>query len=300
MDEKSLPVLPSAANAQLNGFSIGHAWRRRTATNRCHAWPRFACLGASRNDGSRIRITRALSPPAPAPLQTAVLDSLKRMRSPRVPVCCWKLAGRSPGLRQSCIEILLSRDEWTKELLDSLEKAVVAPSEISSADRHGCARIAKRKSNSSLRHFSSWSKAIEPEVLAKFHGATTLPEIAAKGSDIFAKNCATCHVLRGQGYNVGPTLWRWRTNHLPTGCWGFSIRMLSSNRAIVAYNIETRDDRSLSGIVSAETATTLTLIQGGGVQENILRGDIASMRASGLSLMPEGLEQASRRRTWLT
>jgi hypothetical protein len=43
--------------------------------------------------------------------------------------------------------------------------------------------------------------------------------------------------------------------------------------------------------VNAETATTLTLVQSGGTSEKILRSDIAQIRASGLSLMPEGLEQ---------
>jgi hypothetical protein len=49
--------------------------------------------------------------------------------------------------------------------------------------------------------------------------------------------------------------------------------------------------QAAAGVVSAETATTLTLVQGGGAQETVLRGDIQEMRASGLSLMPEGLEQ---------
>src|SRR5207237_1641679 len=60
----------------------------------------------------------------------------------------------------------------------------------------------------------------------------------------------------------------------------------------VNYQIETKDGRSLNGIVQAETSTSLTLIQTGGIQEKILRHDIAELRASGLSLMPEGLEQA--------
>src|SRR5205823_2653262 len=34
-----------------------------------------------------------------------------------------------------------------------------------------------------------------------------------------------------------------------------------------------------------------TLVQGGGTTEKILRSDISEIRASGLSLMPEGLEQ---------
>jgi hypothetical protein len=60
----------------------------------------------------------------------------------------------------------------------------------------------------------------------------------------------------------------------------------------ISYNIETRDGRSLSGIINAETATTLTLVQPGGIQETILRSDATEIRATGLSLMPEGLEQS--------
>src|SRR4029079_12241517 len=60
----------------------------------------------------------------------------------------------------------------------------------------------------------------------------------------------------------------------------------------IAYNIETKDGRSLTGVVSAETGTTITLVQGGGTVEKILRSDIQEIHASGLSMMPEGLEQS--------
>ena len=60
----------------------------------------------------------------------------------------------------------------------------------------------------------------------------------------------------------------------------------------VSYSVGTKDGRSLTGIVIGETSTSLTLAQSGGVQERILRSDIAEMRASALSLMPEGLENA--------
>jgi len=60
----------------------------------------------------------------------------------------------------------------------------------------------------------------------------------------------------------------------------------------VSYNVLTRDGRSLSGVLQGETSTSLTLVQGGGLRETILRSEIAEIRASGQSLMPEGLEQA--------
>jgi len=76
----------------------------------------------------------------------------------------------------------------------------------------------------------------------------------------------------------------------------FVVAMLDPNAAInpnyIAYNVETKEGRSLSGIVRNETSAGLTLVQGGGVRESIVRRDIGSIRASALSLMPEGLEQA--------
>ena len=55
--------------------------------------------------------------------------------------------------------------------------------------------------------------------------------------------------------------------------------------------MELNDGRSASGIIKGETANSLVLAQAGGVREKILRTDISEMKASGLSLMPEGLEE---------
>jgi putative heme-binding domain-containing protein len=108
----------------------------------------------------------------------------------------------------------------------------------------------------------------------------------------FEKNCTTCHLLRGQGHAVGPNLAALADK--PPG--DFVLAIMDPNAVVeprfVSYNVETRDGRSLSGIISAETATTLTLIQPGGITESILRSDISEIKATGLSLMPEGFEQA--------
>ncbi|MSU57035.1 MAG: c-type cytochrome [Pedosphaera sp.] len=231
--------------------------------------------------------------PNPTRMQTAVFDTLKRVRSPQVPEML--LAGwpqRAPSLRQSCIEVLLSRDEWAKELLAAVAKNTIAATEVSPENRQ---RLLKHRNQEIQQQAGELFKAgasSRKEILARYQSVATLSGYANHGSEVFAKNCATCHVMRGQGHSVGPNLAA-LADKTPAD---FLLAILDPNAVVeprfVAYNIETKDERSLSGIVSAETATTLTLIQGGGVQEKILRTDIASMRASGLSLMPEGLEQA--------
>ncbi|MBI5775219.1 MAG: hypothetical protein HZA89_15965, partial [Verrucomicrobia bacterium] len=49
-------------------------------------------------------------------------------------------------------------------------------------------------------------------------------------------------------------------------------------------------EREVSGIIAAETPNSLTLRAAGGVEEVVLRSELKALNASGLSLMPEGLE----------
>jgi putative membrane-bound dehydrogenase-like protein len=233
-----------------------------------------------------------LDQPLSARSQTAVFDSLKRWRSPEVPetiLAGWKQ--RAPSLRQSTIDVLLSRDDWMNALLDSIEKGTVSANEISPANRQ---RLLKHQNHAlQMRAQAIWSgqTGSRAEIIGKYQSATTLTGDSAKGATVFANTCATCHFLRGQGHAVGPNLAA-LADKTPAD---FLTAILDPNAVVeprfIAYNIETKDGRSLSGIVSAETATTLTLVQGGGGQETVLRSDIQEMRASGLSLMPEGLEQ---------
>jgi putative membrane-bound dehydrogenase-like protein len=230
--------------------------------------------------------------PGSARIQAAVFDTLKRARNSQVPSLL--LAGwpqRAPSQRQACLAALLSREEWSQELLAAVAKNTVAVSEISPENRQ---RLLTHRNQAIQQLAGELFKAgtsNRKEILAKYQSALTSTGDSARGGEVFAKTCASCHALRGQGHDVGPNLAA-LTDKTPAD---WLLAILDPNAIVeprfVAYNIETRDDRSLSGIVSAETATTLTLIQGSGVTEKILRSDIASLRASGLSLMPDGLEQ---------
>src|SRR5439155_6320940 len=55
--------------------------------------------------------------------------------------------------------------------------------------------------------------------------------------------------------------------------------------------VETRDGRSLSGRLVENTDTRVRLLSSGPKEEVNAKSDIASMRVSELSVMPEGLEQ---------
>ena len=52
-----------------------------------------------------------------------------------------------------------------------------------------------------------------------------------------------------------------------------------------------QNGRSYSGIIASETATSLTLKRGEGAQDTILRGQVAELASTGMSLMPDGFEK---------
>ena len=63
------------------------------------------------------------------------------------------------------------------------------------------------------------------------------------------------------------------------------------NGQFVEYVVDTKDGRTISGLLSSETAAAVTLLKPGGATETISRGEIDKLRGTGLSLMPEGLER---------
>ncbi len=58
------------------------------------------------------------------------------------------------------------------------------------------------------------------------------------------------------------------------------------------YTIALDDGRIVAGLIAAETPVSLTLRARDGAEQTILRRNIAEIRNTGKSLMPEGLEKS--------
>ena len=262
---------------------------------------RLAALGLLGRDeryvseDARAAATLVQSNPS-APLRQAAANVLGRTRSSEVPsllLSSWKHAG--PSARIEILALLLNREQWTRSLLESISREDVQANEIPMSERQ---RLLQHVNPAIRKHahslFGSISSTSRAEVIGKYQNVLIATGDSVKGAEVFGRVCATCHALRGQGFNVGPNLAALRDKD--TDYWLKNI--LDPNAVIepryVSYQIETKDGRSLNGIVQAETSTSLTLIQASGIQEKILRNDISEIHASGLSLMPEGLEQATR------
>jgi putative heme-binding domain-containing protein len=197
----------------------------------------------------------------------------------------------TPPLRTEIVEAMLTRPDRIAALFDAIEAGRIAPSYVS-ATRKG---LLLRHDNPTIRSRAAalfQSEAVSPrnEVITRYRSALELPTDRGRGQRVFERECKSCHRLGDQGSEVGPDLAA-SLHHAPDQ---ILMNILDPNREVspnyLEYVVALEDGRVLTGVIANETATNITLRRAEGVQDVVLRKDIADMRSSGKSLMPEGLE----------
>jgi len=234
-----------------------------------------------------------LKPRQPQPVQAAALETLARFDDSDVPaliLATWP--GLSPRQRATAAETLFARPAWVGAFLDAVEAGKVKTGDVDpariqllqgSADKALRARAA--------RLFAGTALSRRADVVASYQKALTLPGDAARGKALFKNVCSSCHRLEGVGEAVGAELLAIRDR----GNEAIVLNVLDPNREVLpkylSYYLETEKGRTLTGMITAETANDITICRADGTSETVLRVNIADLRSTGMSFMPEGLEK---------
>lgn len=198
----------------------------------------------------------------------------------------------TPVVRSTLIGAFLSKNLHLPALLSAIENGDVETWAIEPARRtqlmsHRDEGIASR----AKALFESVQNPERKKVYEEYRAVLDIPSHREAGKKIFEIHCAQCHRLDGVGQEVGPDLMGVRSQPKET----LLLHILIPNHEMVPgftnYIVETVDGDMLTGLIAAETPTSLTLRQAGGLEENILREDIVEMRSTTLSLMPQELEK---------
>ncbi len=248
---------------------------------------------AAGDPGRQRELVSLLEGDLPPAVLQAVFQGLGRTESSTLPAALLsRWAQRPPLQRGELIAILLGRENWTRELLSGVTAGTVLAAEFSPAQR----QLLRQHSSAAVR---DQALALFPvnasgrgEIIARYSAALPAAGDSTLGAGHFDRLCASCHLLRGHGYAVGPDLAPFRGK--PSA--DFLTAILDPNAAIeprfVAWTAELKDGRSLTGIVRDESATGLKLLQPSGQSETLRRSEIASLSPHALSLMPEGLDRS--------
>jgi len=130
------------------------------------------------------------------------------------------------------------------------------------------------------------------KVVATYRKVLTLKGDLERGREVYRKICANCHKSKGEGQDVGPDLATVK-ERTPEE---LLVAILDPNREVnpqyAQTRVRTKEGQVYVGIVSADTATGVTLKLEKGETVTLLKINIDKMITSNLSLMLPDLEKA--------
>jgi putative heme-binding domain-containing protein len=234
---------------------------------------------------------KLLKPQNTTQVQAAALDRLRRLASPHVAqvlLKAWRRFGVSE--RQSVLNVLFSRSEWTEAVLTELEQGRLLPGELGTLQQQKLLHHADSRIQTRANRVFAATDSDRKKVVEAYQSVAQLQGNRPHGRELFTKNCAICHRIAGQGQSIGPDLGTVADKPVSE----LVTAILDPNQAVdpayVAYTAVTKDDRELTGILASESPNSVSLRLAGGSEEQILRSNLKQLTSSGRSLMPEGFE----------
>jgi putative membrane-bound dehydrogenase-like protein len=227
----------------------------------------------------------------PAPVQIAAVRALSEPKGEPAAARFIELWPRwTPAVRVEAVRAMVREPGRIRILLDAVEAGTVRLSEIEWPLRVRMMMADDDRLRARARTMLSHPASAATDAIKRHQAAATIKGDVLRGREVFARACSTCHLYRGAGGSpFGPDLGEVR-GRLPMD---LLSDILNPNRSIVdgyeLWAVELTDGTTASGIVSAETPTSVTFRAPGGGETTIARARIASMRIAPVSGMPEGL-----------
>ncbi|MFO0809103.1 MAG: PVC-type heme-binding CxxCH protein [Gemmataceae bacterium] len=211
-----------------------------------------------------------------------------------------RLPGLTPAARKAGVAVLLTRPDWTRTLLDEIDKGTVPFADLSLEQKQALAvhpdQRLRNRATALLRRGDALPNADRQKVIDEMTVVTKEKGDVAAGKQVFKNNCAKCHVHGSEGERVGPDLTGMAVHpkeHLLT-------EILDPSRSVEAnfriYTVTTTKGQLLSGLLASESRTSIELIDSEGKRKALLREEINELSASNKSLMPDGFEKLLSRK----
>ena len=246
-------------------------------------------LGLTSSKEATDALTQCLAKGQPDAVQTAAIHSLAQNSSSALTkalLADW--IGFGPKAKEATIEALLGREDRALALLES---GVVKPTEFSASQVQALLKHKSPKVAAAAK--TALASVIPPsreEVTAKFKPAIAAKGDATKGQLQYMARCVACHRAETMGLQVGPDLVTVKSK----GREALLTAILEPHKEVapqfIAYTVLTKDGQTLAGIITSDSASSMTLKMMGGLEKTLQRSDIKGSTSTGQSLMPEGLE----------
>jgi hypothetical protein len=245
-------------------------------------------------------ILEMISPKVSSELATGLVEALGSSDVMSVgPSLADRLGELTPAARAAAIRVLLARADWTRALLDRLERREMQWNELSLDQQQGLVRYPKRpiaeRAKRLMASGGALPEADRQKVIDDLLSVTQQTGDPAHGKEVFVKQCAKCHTHGGVGNKVGPDLSGMAVHPKAE----LLTHIIDPSRSVEgnyrAYSVATEDGRVLTGLLASESKTSIELVDAEGKKIAIGREEIAQLIASSRSMMPDGFEKQMTR-----
>lgn len=249
--------------------------------------------GATR-DQTLLRLDSLLSALLDDPAWPAIVDTLATGGDAKLPARLLALWPRlSPAQRGTALDTLMNRPAWTRELLAAMEAGTLKPADFDAGRRMRLLNHPdKDLKSTAAKRFDSASSPARAEVVARYRPALAGKGDPAKGHLVYQKACASCHQRGNEGIAIGPGLETIAAHEPEKILTNILDPNLDIQPGFHAYTATLKDGSQLFGLLAAESGAGLTFKLPDGTTRVVTRDQVANLQATGVSLMPEGLEAA--------
>jgi putative heme-binding domain-containing protein len=196
--------------------------------------------------------------------------------------------------RPAALELLSSRPAWTEELLDAVDVGKIAKSSIPQDVLH---KIKTYRETTIVelvhKHWGGERVATTAQMQEQIqHYASAVRGGSGdpyNGRTLFGGRCAVCHKLFGQGGQIGPDLTPYKRDDLDTMLLNIVNPSAEIREGYENYMVTTKDGRTLSGFLADKDNQVVVLRGLDGVNQVLPQNQIAEIKSTGVSLMPQGL-----------
>lgn len=237
----------------------------------------------------------ALQPATPIDVQVAALRAMGHLddRAGVVSQVLAALPVLGPQTRKVAMDLLLSRAEWARGVLDALTAGTVTAKALDAAQvgqlmAHADLGI-RESAGEVLGNFGVGANAAK---VGEFARVFQLAPAREHGKQIFVENCSKCHVFEGEGFQLAPEL----SFVSKQGKHALLKSILDPNADVLAqfysYTVETNDFETFTGILTEETNADIRLRGPSGEDHRVARDNISTLVCSEKTMMPEDWETA--------
>ncbi|MFG0262543.1 MAG: PVC-type heme-binding CxxCH protein, partial [Novipirellula sp. JB048] len=249
--------------------------------------------GCQSSAGDQTRLARLLSAQTPPSVQVAAVRHLGTLSDPMVGqrlIDQWQ--SYSPALRSEILSVLSTRGEWLTQLLQAMEQGKVSRTDIDAGMRQALVSYRDKAIAARAEKLLNASGTSDRrKVVLDHQPVLKLTGSIESGRAVFAKHCAVCHKMDGVGHELGPNL-RSITDRSPSSLLTAILDPSdAADTKYLSYIALTDDGRAITGMITSETAGSITMVGQENKQQVILRSELEEIRSTGKSLMPDGLEQ---------